>query len=278
MENNNPLSIGWMGAVKQNGVPLINQVGYFTKGGNIQEDETNVPFGCVVSEDPANQGVFYKGIDTGRVISGVLYCEESTAQNEPAKPDYLIGGQQASVIFKQGLWLQSWSKTAVGAIDPEPGCIVIFKNTTGVIEFLQAGTAAIPSGYTQLNAVFVSYNARHGVLIFLELDVSKLANADEAKDITEYKFTAAANGGVISEDVIGVISGSNIALSVPHGTPVTGLKATFTLSSGASAKVGSTAQVSGTTANNFTSAVSYVVTATNSTTKTYTVTVTVLPA
>ena len=67
-----------------------------------------------------------------------------------------------------------------------------------------------------------------------------------------------------------------IAVTVPNGTSVTALVATFT-STGASTKVGTTAQVSGTTANDFTLPKSYVVTAADATTATYIVTVTVAP-
>jgi len=62
-------------------------------------------------------------------------------------------------------------------------------------------------------------------------------------------------------------------VAVPHGTAVTALVATFT-TTGANVKVGSTTQVSGSTPNNFTGAVSYIVTAADNTTATYVVTVT----
>ena len=68
-----------------------------------------------------------------------------------------------------------------------------------------------------------------------------------------------------------------ITLDVPNGTVVTGLVATFRLSNSATAKVGVTTQVSGTTANNFTSPVTYAITAKDGVTVVnYTVTVTVL--
>jgi hypothetical protein len=75
-----------------------------------------------------------------------------------------------------------------------------------------------------------------------------------------------------------VINATNrtIAITMPYGTAVTNLKATFALSAGATAKVGSTTQVSGTTANNFTNPVVYTITAQNGTTSaSWTVTVTV---
>ncbi|HEY0192089.1 MAG TPA: hypothetical protein VGC42_13305 [Kofleriaceae bacterium] len=94
-----------------------------------------------------------------------------------------------------------------------------------------------------------------------------------AKAITAFSFTKAKNS-VLGADVTATINGTNIAATVPTGTDVTGLVATFT-STGTIVKVGSTAQTSGTTANNFTSPVAYVVTAADGSTATFTVTVTV---
>ena len=91
-------------------------------------------------------------------------------------------------------------------------------------------------------------------------------NASSAKAITAYSVSGAT--GTIDE------TAKAISVSLPFGTNVTALVATFT-TTGASVKVGSTAQVSGTTPNNFTSPVQYIVTAADSSTATYTVTVTV---
>lgn len=67
-----------------------------------------------------------------------------------------------------------------------------------------------------------------------------------------------------------------ITLTVPAETVVTSLVAKFVVPTYiTSIKIGSTAQVSGTTANDFTSAVSYVVTAIDGSTATYVVTVTI---
>jgi hypothetical protein len=62
---------------------------------------------------------------------------------------------------------------------------------------------------------------------------------------------------------------------MPYGTDVTALVATFTTTGAGVPKVGLTDQLSGTTANDFTSPVAYTITAADSTTATYTVTVTV---
>lgn len=72
--------------------------------------------------------------------------------------------------------------------------------------------------------------------------------------------------------MVAQINGTTIAATVPTGTDVTGLIATFD-TTGASVKVGTVVQTSGATANDFTSPLSYVVTAADNSTKTYMITV-----
>jgi len=84
-------------------------------------------------------------------------------------------------------------------------------------------------------------------------------------------YSLAGSTGIIDEAT------TTIAVTVPNGTDITKLVATYT-TEGASVKVGTISQTSGTTPNNFTAPVSYIVTAGNGTTATYTVTVTVASA
>jgi hypothetical protein len=90
------------------------------------------------------------------------------------------------------------------------------------------------------------------------------------KAITAFSFRG------LSPAVIGAINegAGTIALTVPSGTDVTALVATFT-TTGASVTVGGKTQVSGVTANNFSGPVSYTVTAADASTRGYLVTVTV---
>lgn len=69
---------------------------------------------------------------------------------------------------------------------------------------------------------------------------------------------------------------SSLSTTVPFGTVVTALVATFT-HNGTDVRITGTLQTSGTTANNFTAPVVYTVTASDASTQNYTVTVTVLP-
>ena len=99
----------------------------------------------------------------------------------------------------------------------------------------------------------------------------EVADPSEEADILTYSIP-----GQMGNTKINTVAGE-IEVLMPHGTNVTALVATFTTSAGiTSILVGITAQVSGTTANNFTTPVDYVVLAQDGETdKTYTVTVVV---
>lgn len=90
-----------------------------------------------------------------------------------------------------------------------------------------------------------------------------------AAEITSFTIPGQTGTSVINS------STRTIGITMPSGTSLTSLVGSFTLSAGATAKVGTTAQVSGTTINNFTNPVVYTVTAQDGvTTKNWTVTVT----
>lgn len=101
-----------------------------------------------------------------------------------------------------------------------------------------------------------------------------MASAYTGTTITTFEFEG------ITEDEITIDNTAHtVAITVPNGTTVTALVTNFVLADGAIAKVGSTAQVSGTTENDFTSAVTYTIVAQDKiTTQDYEVTVTVAEA
>ena len=80
----------------------------------------------------------------------------------------------------------------------------------------------------------------------------------------------ADDNSVLDSDIEGTISGSAIELTVPYGSDLTKLVATFT-STGTGVTVGDVAQVSGTTVNDFTEPVTYTVTAEDGTSRNYVV-------
>jgi hypothetical protein len=98
--------------------------------------------------------------------------------------------------------------------------------------------------------------------------VAPTVSADKA--ISTYSFVGYPGfPGVINELAVP----KTIAVNLPSGTPVTDLVAKFT-TTGTSVKIGAAVQTSGSTANNFTNPVAYIVTAADGTTATYNVTVT----
>ena len=93
-------------------------------------------------------------------------------------------------------------------------------------------------------------------------------NAPRTPVITAYSLAGVT--GTVNE------SAKTIAVTMPFGTDVTNLIATYT-TTGTTVKVGAVVQANGATANNFTSPVVYTVTASDSSAATYTVSVTIAP-
>ena len=100
--------------------------------------------------------------------------------------------------------------------------------------------------------------------------------ASGSKDLTAFAFLDATNSA-LSADVTATINGAQVAATVPFGTDVSALVATFT-HSGVSVTVAGAPQTSGVTANSFASPVVYQVTAADGSTRDYTMTVTVAPS
>ncbi len=86
------------------------------------------------------------------------------------------------------------------------------------------------------------------------------------KAITAFSFANPAATGTIDENA------KTISVTIPLGTNLAALVVMFT-TTGTNVKVGSMVQVSGTTSNDFTNPVAYIVTAADGTTTTYTVTI-----
>jgi len=148
--------------------------------------------------------------------------------------------------------------------------IATFTTTgTGV----RVGSAVQTSGTTPNNftsPVVYTVTATDGSTVTYTVNVTVASSS--AKAITAFSFVGFPGvNGVINE------AAKTIALTMPFGTDVTALVATFT-TTGTVVRVGSAVQTSGATSNNFTSPVAYTVTAADTSTAIYTVTVTVAPS
>ncbi len=150
--------------------------------------------------------------------------------------------------------------------------------TALVATFSTTGTTVEVGGVTQVSGTTANNFGSSVQYVVTAADnstqtytVTVTVAANSAKAITDYSFLTTNNAG-LSANVTAVISGTSITATVPFGTNVANLRATFS-TSGDSVTVGGVEQVSGTTANNFTSPVTYVVTAADNTTQNYTVTI-----
>lgn len=142
------------------------------------------------------------------------------------------------------------------------------RQADGSLPNITFGTLAVGSDLIDAGTdVGLAYNGAAPEIGYAEYGV---ASADSSlKYITAYSFDEQTGVAVIDT------AAKTVDIEVEYGTDVTGLIATFSLSTDATAAVGAIPQVSGTTANNFTSPVTYVVTALDASTQNWTVTVTV---
>jgi hypothetical protein len=219
----------------------------------------------------------------------------NTVQMSGASPNDFTGPVVYTVTAEDS---STATYTVIVTIAPDDAkAITAFSFTspaaTGIIdESAKTISMTVPSGtdVTHLVAIFLTTGA--SVKIGPTVQVSGATPNDftapvlytvTAVDTTTATYTvtvtvASSSSKAITAFSLHGISGvidetaKTISIVMPYGTAVTALKATFT-STGASVKIGPTVQVSGVTPNDFTNPVLYTVTATDSSTETYTVTV-----
>jgi hypothetical protein len=157
--------VGFKGGASQNGIPVVAQgIAPYSKGGLLSTDNVTTSgggFGAVLSVLPAEPNLFYYGLVTSGIVAGVLQFDASIAQNDPAHANYPLLGQPITVGYQGAYIYNGWGKTQAGAIDPRPGAVIQFKDTTGEIEFLASGASA-SSGWTVLTNCFVAQVDQNG--------------------------------------------------------------------------------------------------------------------
>ena len=160
----------------------------------------------------------------------------------------------------------SWASSAGALVGNFAGATVYIATITLTPASGYTLTGVGANFFTVAGATSVTHSANSGVVTAVFP-----ATASSAKEISA--FTVSGQSGSSTITSTGDTTGT-IAITVPNATNVTALVATFT-HTGSSIAIASVAQVSATTANNFTSPVSYVVTAADGSTKTWSVTITV---
>lgn len=169
MDRTMDLSIGFKGQLNLNAQAVPLQEGYLKIGGLVDTDATNgLKFGVVCSASPDTPDQFVPGVASGNVIRGVAVFDDAIAQNAPAHADRYLSGFPCAAINHGFMWLESWGKTATGAIDPVIGCKAIYKTATGEIEFIAASGSA-PADWAELaNAQVRAVETSHGALIYID--------------------------------------------------------------------------------------------------------------
>lgn len=130
---------------------------------------------------------------------------------------------------------------------------------------VRVGTVAQESGMTSVDFTTpVTYTVTAADGSSQNYTVTVHIGPNPAKMLTSFALTNPASTGLINDSL------KIVALTVPYGTNVTTLVATFA-TTGVSVSVGSTTQISGTTANDFSTPVTYTVTAADGSTQNYVV-------
>ncbi len=140
-----------------------------------------------------------------------------------------------------------------------------------------SGTTAndFTSGVTYRVTAIDGTTHDYTVSVTVAATTTTASTTSSSNDFSTFTFES-ANNTALSADVTGTISGTNITATVPYGTTVTALVPTFT-HTGDTVDISNTTQTSGSTANDFSSSVTYTVNAEDATTQDYTVTVSVTP-
>src|SRR6185437_4599409 len=161
--------------------------------------------------------------------------------------------------------------------------------TSLVAKFTASGSVVSVGGLTQISGVTVNNFTQPLIYTVTQIGSSTSASAKVSTNNTTTSYIVTVIAASISAKAItsfslssapgttitpGIISITNIAVTVPFGTNVKSLIATFT-TSGQSVAVSGMKQVSGVTSNDFTNPVTYMVTAADGTTQNYIVTVVV---
>jgi len=199
------------------------------------------------------------------LIAFVAGCGSS---NNDAAPSSAKAITAYSINGATGIINETATPKTVAVILPygtsKTSLIAIFTTTGTSVKIgavVQTSGALPANNFT--NPVIYTVTAADGSSVNYTVTVTVASST--AKSITAYS---------IAGQVSSTITGTAIAVTMPFSTPsVTALVATFS-TSGSSVTVGATTQVSGSTPNDFTSPVVYTVHAADTTTQTYTVTVT----
>ncbi|MGL1885508.1 MAG: FG-GAP-like repeat-containing protein [Reichenbachiella sp.] len=209
---------------------------------------------------------------TDIVVSNLLSNTVSIFNNTTSTPgtitlseriDYSTGAKPREVSLGD---LNGNNKIDIAVVNFNSNTVSVFENSTVIKGSVTFNAKIDYATETQPGSISIGDldNDNKPDLIVTNADsksVSILRNAIESKSsLTETEITSFSLSEQTSAAIIDA-SNHTIDLEVSNGTNVTAVAPNFILSSSATAKVGNTSQVSGTTQNNFSQPVIYKVTA-----------------
>ncbi|WP_425392096.1 BspA family leucine-rich repeat surface protein [Ekhidna sp.] len=123
-------------------------------------------------------------------------------------------------------------------------------NATATVEGVSQESGVTANDFT--NPIIYKVTAEDGITT-LEWEVTVFEASDTDTEILDFSFAEQTGPATIDD--------GSVDIEVANGTDLTSLVASFTLSTGATATIGGTAQQSGVTANDFSNTVTYTITA-----------------
>tara|TARA_R110001606_G_scaffold107625_2_gene232391 strand:- start:41299 stop:50172 length:8874 start_codon:yes stop_codon:yes gene_type:complete len=198
-----------------------------------------------------------RGLQTGDSCSDPVQIDKGWHRAWPVWYAYTAPADETVVISSVGLT----------SVDTK---LKVYSVCNGSVQYQSDDFSGLQSEVkVPLTANETIYIYWENLQLFFDWRIEEDANTE----IVEFTFPGQVFGSEIDD------ASSSVAITLPDGTNVTNLIANFLSSAGASVKVGTTAQTTGVTANDFTSPVTYrVLAADGSTTRDWTVTVTAVPA
>jgi len=221
-----------------------------------------IPFSCSDEGDPPPQLS-----SEAKILSFQFSSADNSGITQTVSGTIDESSKEISVVFPVGS-IDSDLTNLVASFTLSEGATV---KVSSVVQ--QSGTTATDFSV----AVTYVVEAEDGTAVSYTVSVSVTLGSEA--QITSFQFLMANNTG-INQDVVGTIDESlkEISLIFPVGSidsDLSVLIASFTLSEGAIVLVGENEQQSGTTANDFSDTVTYIVEAEDGTTVSYTVSVSV---
>lgn len=279
----------WM--IPSSSATLSSTIGTVSAGGTAEESVKDIPYGTTLAAfkaaiTPAEQAAFEIYESNGTTVASQLVTGNIiivTAQDGVTKVTYYLTvyPNSAKDITAFSLAAQTGAAT-INAASHTVAVQVAYgtdRSSLAASFILSADASAKVGNVNQISGSTVNDYSTPVTYVIEAGDgstqnwiVTVTVALNGAKDIMAFSMATQTGAATISA------SAHTVSVKVAYGTGLNGLVASFMLSPGATAKIGSTIQVSGTTANNFTSAVTYVVTAENGSAQNWKITVTVAAA